>query len=238
MEPDLAPIFSRAVYKPGWNHVVDPHRVVTGLAERFQRDGGEIRRGRVTAIEVGAEGPRAVVLEDGARLQVERLVIAAGAWSHKLAERLGSRVPLESERGYHATLPAPGVRLNRVIEVGGHRFVIVPMAMGLRVAGTVEFAGLQAPPDYRRARRLVEKAARVLPGLNGEGASEWMGHRPSTPDSLPVIGPSPHVSGVYYAFGHGHLGLTFAATTARMIADMIAGRPAPVDPTPYRIDRF
>ncbi len=117
-------------------------------------------------------------------------------------------------------------------------FIATPMAMGLRLAGTVELASLDAPPDYRRARALLEHGRRLFPGLDGDGASEWMGCRPSLPDSLPVIGRAPGFSNVYFAFGHGHLGLTQGAVTGELIAALVAGRPPAIDLAPYRADRF
>jgi len=112
------------------------------------------------------------------------------------------------------------------------------MEVGVRLAGTVELAGLHAPPNYARARVLVECARRVLGEVNSDGATFSMGFRPSMPDSLPVIGPSPRYPTVFFAFGHGHLGLTFGAATGRLIAEMIDGRPTCVDMTPFRADRF
>lgn len=238
LEPDLAPIFAAGMFMPDWGHVADPYRVVTAIAEVFVRNGGTIRPGRAVDFEIGSEGPRALLTDGGERVPFDQLVVAAGAWSGGLARRLGSRVPLESERGYHATLPQSGVRLRRMLHSAAGGFVLTPMAMGLRLAGTVELGGLEAPPNYARAHVLVKRARRFLPGLNAEGASTWMGHRPSLPDSLPVIGRSPHFANLFYAFGHGHLGLTEAATTGRLIAALAAGRPAGIDLAPFRVDRF
>jgi D-amino-acid dehydrogenase len=112
------------------------------------------------------------------------------------------------------------------------------MAEGFRIAGTVEFGGLEAPPDWRRADALVAHARRLFPGLSTEGAQRWMGYRPSMPDSLPVIGRSPKHRNAYFAFGHGHLGLTLGAVTGRLIADLVVGRTPSLDPSPYGIDRF
>lgn len=238
LEPDMAADFACAMLVPGWYHVSDPYRLVTSFAEHVVRNGGEIKRGEVTRIESGASGPRALHLDDGASIPVDRLVIAAGAWSHSLAAQLGSRVSLESERGYHTTIPDPGVNPSRQIAYQAQGFVITPMYMGLRVAGTVELAGLVAPPNYERARVLLPKAKRVYPALRLDGGSEWMGHRPATPDTLPVIGGSPKFPNVYYAFGHGHMGLSWGPTTGRLITELIAGRTPAVDLYPYRVDRF
>jgi D-amino-acid dehydrogenase len=116
--------------------------------------------------------------------------------------------------------------------------MVTPTAGGLRVGGTVEMAGLDAAPNYQRAKVLVRHAEFALPGLQTSRATEWMGHRPALPDTLPIIGPSARHPGVFYATGHGHLGLTYAATTARLIADLVGGRVPPIDMAPYRVDRF
>ena len=119
-----------------------------------------------------------------------------------------------------------------------HNFTMTPMDCGLRLGGTAEFAGVDAPPDYRRARILLEHGRRALPGLNGEGATEWMGCRPSLPDGLPIIDRSPRFANVFFAFGHAHFGLTEAPTTGKLIAEMIGGRPTSIDATPFRATRF
>ena len=134
-------------------------------------------------------------------------IIGAGVHSNEFSARLGSRVPLESQRGYHVHFENPSVTLRRPVLSGEGKFFATPMETGLRVAGTVEFAGTEAAPDYARADALGVQAARMLPGLAGSNVTQWMGHRPCMPDSLPVIGPSPKYANVYYAFGHGHVGL-------------------------------
>ena len=165
-------------------------------------------------------------------------VIAAGAWSKHLAAQLGSRPPLDTERGYHLHLPAPGVMPRLPVYSTERAFVCTPLETGLRVAGTVELGGLDAPPDWRRAEVLGHHARRWLPGLEAEGARRWMGFRPSMPDSLPVISASPRHANAFFAFGHGHCGLGLAARTAALIADLAAGRKPAIDMAPYRVDRF
>ena len=145
---------------------------------------------------------------------------------------------LESERGYNTTIARPGVTLGREIIFAERKFVATPLAIGLRIGGAAEFAGLDAPPNYERSDRLRRLARHYLPGLADDPGTAWMGHRPTTPDTLPVIGASPRAPRIVHAFGHGHLGLTQAATTARLVADIIAGRPAPIDLAPYSIGRF
>jgi D-amino-acid dehydrogenase len=237
IEPALASRWRHAVLLPDVGRVLDPGGLVKGLADHFARRGGVIARGAVKGFEHGPDGPRAVVTDAGT-LPADAVVIAAGAWSGSLAARLGSRVPLETERGYHITIPNPGVAPRRMIQPYGEGFLATPMAMGLRVAGTVELASLDAAPDWRRAEVLLAKAKSMFPGIDTSGASRWMGHRPSLPDSKPVIGRSPIHGNVFYAFGHGHLGLTGAATTGRHVADLVAGRQPAIDLRPFAIDRF
>ena len=237
MEPDLAPVFQRGLYFPDNGHVVNPLRLVETLAEGFLAGGGTIRRGQVEGFDMGAEGPRALHT-DGGDIPVDRLVVSAGAWSHRLTAKLGTRVPLETERGYHVMLPNPGVRLTAKIMNRDHMFGATQMEHGLRLSGTVEIAGIDAPPDYRRAHAVLERGRRMLPGLDDEGAEVWMGCRPSFPDSLPVIDRSPRFASVFFAFGHGHTGMIGAPMTARLIADLIGGRSPCIDPAPYAVDRF
>jgi len=135
-------------------------------------------------------------------------------------------------------LPPDAFDLKRQITFGGHGFVVTPLACGVRVGGAVEFAGLDAPPNFARSAALLAKAKRFMPELRTEGGTEWMGFRPSLPDSLPAIGPAAADERVVYAFGHGHLGLTQSAATARLVADIVSGRAPSIDITPFRPQRF
>ena len=235
--PALAKEIRAGVFYPDVGHTVDPKRLVQALAEDLDRGGGELRRARARGFETGSEGVSAVVTDGGA-IATDLVVVAAGAWSQPLAAALGSAVPLETERGYHVTLPEPGIEPRLPVVSSELRFCATPMAMGLRLAGTVELAGLDAPPDPGRWQVMLQQARRLYPALNDSGASYWMGHRPSLPDSLPVIGRAPRHANAYLAFGHGHIGLTTAAITGRVIAELAAGRPPPFDLAPFRADRF
>lgn len=235
LEPSVAPIFEMAVLMPEWNWVLDPHRIVTGVADYALGRGLKSWRGKAVGIRRGAGGVDGVVTDTGV-VPCDAVVVAAGAWSHEAARWFGSTVPLETERGYHMTLPKPAVEVRHTLNLGG--WVMTPMQMGLRLAGTVELAGLLAPPNWKRAEVLVERAKRILPGLDATDGSPWMGHRPSLPDSLPVISGSPHHKNVFFAFGASHLGLTEGATTGALIADLVAGRTPAIDMSPFRIDRF
>jgi glycine/D-amino acid oxidase-like deaminating enzyme len=171
-------------------------------------------------------------------ITADRIIVAAGAWSIRITKQLGDRIPLETQRGYHMELPSPGIMPRIGLQSEERKFTITPMEGGLRLAGTAEFAGLDAAPDYRRARVLLDHTRIFFPDIDAADAREWMGHRPTTPDSLPVIGPSTRHENVYYAFGHGHTGLSGSAMTGRLIADLIAKRQPSIDPSPYRVSRF
>ncbi len=233
MEPALGPAVVRAAFTPQWSHVSDPKRIVDRLREHVVAGGADLRCAEVTGI-----AGTAVTMAEGRTQPFDRLVIAAGAWSGALARRLGDRVLLESERGYNATLPAAGVRLGREVIFAERQFVATPLDIGLRIGGAAEFAGLVAGANTRRSDALVKLARRYLPGLDDTGAVRWMGHRPTTPDSMPVIGASPRRADVIYAFGHSHLGLTLGPTTGRLVADLVAGRTPPLDLSPFSIARF
>lgn len=237
LEPSLAPIFHRAVFYPDVGHTVDNLRFVKELAASFLRLGGEIRRTAVTGFDQGEGGVRAVVTEAGA-LPCSGVVIAAGAWSKTLAAMLGSRPLLDTERGYHLTLPHAGADLRLPVYSTECGFVCTPLENGLRIAGTVELGGLEAAPDWRRAEVLYRNASRWFPGLDRRDESRWMGYRPSMPDSVPVISRSPRHRNAAFAFGHGHIGLSLGARTGALVADLLAGRDPGIDMHPYRVDRF
>ena len=165
-------------------------------------------------------------------------VVACGAWSKQLAAGLGDAVPLETERGYNTTLPPGAFDVRRQLTFGGHGFVVTRLSSGIRVGGAVELGGLKLAPNFRRSEAMLKKAKSFLPGLDTAGGKQWMGFRPSMPDSLPVIGRSTGSDRVLYAFGHGHLGLTQSAATGRLVADLRAGRTPPLDLAPFRPDRF
>ncbi|MDP6786114.1 MAG: FAD-binding oxidoreductase [Rhodospirillales bacterium] len=237
MEPDLGPAVECGVHLDGTEHTVDPLRLTRAFAESFQRRGGTILRETVRDLETGADGPPRVVT-DAATHAPDLIVLAAGAWSGRLAARLGSRVPLAAERGYHVMLPDPGVSLSRPIRLSDRYVVVTPMEHGLRLTGIAEFSGLDKPSNDARADLVLRQAQAVIPGIRTEGMTRWMGHRPSTPDSIPVIGRSPRHPSVLFAFGHSHSGLSQAAVTGRLIGELAAGRPTSIDLAPFRPERF
>ncbi|MEO3389075.1 FAD-binding oxidoreductase [Mesorhizobium sp. CAU 1741] len=241
LQPGLAPQFVKGTFVPGWKTVADPKLLGKALWTYAQGLGAQLRIATVEQLRTVATGQSESMIElrlgDGEVLRCWDLVICAGAWSHTLARLAGDRIPLETERGYNTTLPAGAFDLKRQLIFSGHGFVVTPLETGIRVGGAVELAGLKRPPDYRRSKAMLEKAQRFLPGIDPKGGRAWMGYRPSLPDSLPVIGAasSPHV---FYAFGHGHLGLTQAAATGRLVSELVAARPPALNLTPFSPQRF
>ncbi|MEH6630362.1 MAG: FAD-binding oxidoreductase [Halopseudomonas aestusnigri] len=237
-EPSLGEQAHCGVYQPNWGHFANPADLVMGLAKQFQKSGGTHLTDEVEAIEFADNKPSLARTKGGQALEFDHLVIAAGAWSTRLSKKLGDYFTLDTERGYNTTLPTPGVELNNMVLFAEDKFVATPMNMGLRIGGAVEFAGVEAEPNYSRCDTLLTLAKGYFPTLNGEGGTKWMGRRPSTPDSVPVISPSRHHPNVHYAFGHGHLGITAGAVTGRAISDMIAKRPSEFNLAPFHINRF
>jgi D-amino-acid dehydrogenase len=240
MEPAISRHISHGAFHGGWYFVKNPAQVVKSIAEQVVRNGGEIVSDDVLRIEREGEKAKALQLKSGKSILIDRLVICAGAYSHLLARQLGENVPLETERGYHMVLPNSGVSLSRSLTYARTPAAATPMDMGLRLAGTDEFAGLDAPPNWKRADALWTIFKSLLPGLNEPDAAttRWMGRRPGLPDSLPVIGPSKKASNVWYGFGHGHMGLTWGPTTGRLVSEMMTGVKSNIDLTQFRFDRF
>jgi D-amino-acid dehydrogenase len=210
---------------------------VKDLADTLVEIGGRVVRAE--ARDFVFDGDGTVGLETSEEpVDADAVVIAAGAWSARLTERLGHRVPLESERGYHVELAKPSIVPPIPVMMTDGKCVAAPIAGGLRVAGIVEFGGLDAPPNPRPLRVLIERVRQLFPGITFEGHREWLGHRPATTDSLPVVGRSPSHPNVFFAFGHHHVGLTGGPKTGRLIAELITGSEPNIDLTPYRVDRF
>ena len=241
LEPTLARDFVRGILVRENGHTSNPLGLVERLLGQFLRSGGELVRARAFGFDL-ADGRLAAIRTDTGDLPADAAIVCAGAWSRPLAAALGDRIPLETERGYHLMICDPEVMPRIPTADAEGKFVATPMESGLRFAGTVELAGLTAPPDWRRARILLDQGRRMLPGLAAhyteDRISMWMGHRPSLPDSLPVIGPSRATPDVIYAFGHGHVGMTAAPMTGKLVADLVVGRPPAIDITPFAPARF
>lgn len=236
-DPALSPAITHMSLMPEQGHVPSPIRLSRALAARLRAAGAPF----VTRAATGfffEDGRVARVLTDGAPVDTDAVVLAAGAHSKDLAGKLGSPVPLETERGYHVMLESPSVLPRIPVCSGEGKYFVTPMEDGLRVAGTVELAGLDAPPNYERADALLPGAKRMLPELTHSKVERWMGHRPSLPDSMPVLGRSPTVPNAIFAFGHGHVGLTCAAPSADIVAALVAGDAPYMDITPFGAGRF
>lgn len=236
LQPGLpAHVGAGAAFFPRTVTLDDPAAMLRALRASVKAAGVRRIEGQVTALT--REAGRVMLTGHGLNLSARKVVLAAGAWSKHLAEMAGDRVPLDTERGYHLEYDCPTPRLIRQMTPVSRGFYFCPMAGRLRVAGTVELGGLKAPPSPHRWAVMERGARAILPDLP-EPDRRWMGFRPSLPDSRPVIGPSQVGADVIHAYGHGHLGLTLGPITARIVADLIAGRVPEMDIAPYRPNRF
>jgi D-amino-acid dehydrogenase len=241
-DPAYGPSIGFAVRMPDHGRISDPGAYVRALADHVVAKGGALRIAEVT--DVVREGGRVRGLRLRARdgtaetLDCDAAVLAAGAWSGPLAAQLGLKVPLESERGYHLELWEPSVMPRAPGMVAAGKFVATPMDGRLRLAGVVEFGGLEAPASRAPLELLKRNVAAAFPGLTWKHTTEWMGHRPAPADSIPVIGPVPGVPGAFLAFGHHHIGLTGGPRTGRIVAQLIAGQRPNIDLAPYAPSRF
>jgi D-amino-acid dehydrogenase len=238
LEPDLKGRFRFGILAPDNGSTLDPSQLVKALHAQCVADGAQTVQGEAARFERQGGAVRAVVLAGGQRIDCDGVVVAAGAWSAPLVRALGLRVPLETQRGYHVTVQSSNLALRHTVMAPEYNLMVNPMAMGLRLAGSVEFAGLAPPPNYRRADVLLAKGREMFPHLDTTRTTRWMGHRPCLPDSLPVIGRAPALDNAWLAFGHGHVGMCGGATTGREVAHLVAGRAPQVDLAPFRPDRF
>lgn len=239
-EPAISPHIHCGVFHGGWYFISNPERMVKSIAATIVRNGGEFLIDDVVQIEREDRSAKFLTLKSGKTAKLDRLIICAGAYSHLLAKQLGEKVLLEAERGYHMILPNSGIKLSRSLTYARTPAAVTPMEMGLRLAGSDEFAGLEAEPNWARADALWKAFKILLPELNepDSATTRWMGRRPGTPDSLPVIGPSKTVSNVWYGFGHSHMGLTWGPSTGRLISELVCGFKSNIDLSPFRVDRF
>jgi D-amino-acid dehydrogenase len=234
-EPNLARLYHKAVRFTDVYHLDTPFRYALALADAIRRRGGQFVQGDVRTLARTVDEVAAVL--EAQILRADRLVVAGGAWSKPLAASVGDKVLLDTERGYHVHFPQGGSLLNGPCCYPEYGFYMTPLEEGLRAAGTVELGGLGAPPHAGRTDRIARIARELVPAL-GPPADTWLGFRPSMPDSLPVVGPSPNDSRILYAFGHGHIGLTLAGVTGRIISDLVSDREPPVDIAPLGLSRF
>jgi D-amino-acid dehydrogenase len=237
LEPALAPVFKSGMLLPDNGRCKNPHQLVRAIAHEAERNGATIVRGRVQGFQNNATGVTAIIV-DGVAHPVERMVIAAGAASGRLSAQLGTPLPVEAERGYHITIADPGVMPRIPVSNVDAKFVCSPMNVGLRVAGTAEFAGYDAEPNWRRAALLEAQARAMFPGVRMEQVTRWMGRRPSLPDGLPVLGAAPKFGNAFFAFGNSHFGMSAGPVMGKVVAELVAGRKAGIDIAPFSPARF
>lgn len=237
MEPGLAPIYKSAVLMPGNGRCRNPYRLVQILADEAIRLGARFVKADITRINL-REGRCESIVLDGVVTPVQRLVVAAGIGSKMLTDQLNMNIPLEAERGYHVTIKNPGVLPNRQIIVKDWGLGAGPIDGDLRLAGTVEFSGVKAKPDWRRADRLLMRARELFPSVNATEVSRWKGDRPSISDGLAVLGRPKRFDNIFFAFGNGQHGLTAAPMMGRLLSEVVLDRKTSIDISPFNPDRF
>ena len=238
MFPGISSAVRRGVLIPGNGYTISPQRLVRTLHRLFVDEGGRVLPEVVMKIIPRAEGSAYDLMTNVGVHRCRQIVVAAGAHSVRLLKPLGIHVPLETERGYHVMLPEANVSFATAVSNKTRSCGITPMADGLRVAGTVEIAGLEAAPDERRAQALLTNIRAMFPDVNIEGHRFWMGFRPSTPDSLPILGEVVGRPGLFLAVGHGHFGMTGGPPSGELVADLVNGATPKLDPSAYSPLRF
>ncbi len=240
-EPGLHPRYPFGIVVEEAGHCRDPGGYVAALADLARGRGATFVNACAIGFDVYDGRLRAVETDTGA-IACDAAVIAAGVRSKALAATLGDRLPLEAERGYHVMIADAEAGPRTTMMVSDAKMVVNAMDGGLRAAGQVEFAGLDAAPDWRRADILREHLLRLFPALPAtvppERVRVWLGNRPSMPDGRPCIGPSRATPDVIYAFGHGHVGLVGSARTGRLVAQLVGGRPTEIVTEPFDPRRY
>ncbi|MEM9699389.1 MAG: FAD-binding oxidoreductase [Pseudomonadota bacterium] len=235
-EPALAPEITFVARMGAHGYIADPGGYVRALAAAFAERGGKVLEGDVHDIVVTGERVEAVLSSAG-RLPCQGVVLSTGVWSTPLMKKLGLKIPLETERGYHIVFEAASGGPSRPFMMATGKFVATPMTQGLRCAGILEFGGLDKGPSKAPLALIRRQARRAFPKLRATSEIEWLGHRPAPADSLPLIGQIGE-TGIYTAFGHHHIGLTGGPKTGRLIAGLISGRPVKTDLRPFHPQRF
>lgn len=222
LEPALSKHFAGGYLLPQWLTVSDPYKVVTGLAEAVTSKGGKLIIDQVESVlpETGQSKAR-VIHRNGQQSLFDKVIVSAGAWSNQVLNAGGNKQPLEAERGYNITYQNPGFSLRRALLFADRGIVATQLDHGMRIGGWAELGGLHRPANPEYFKTLDQIARELFPGIQTEDNYPWMGHRPSTPDSQPVVRKADNSRHIIYAFGHGHLGLTQSATTARKVAALI-----------------
>jgi D-amino-acid dehydrogenase len=227
-DPAYGDAFDKVVRCKNHGRISDPGAYVKALADHFVDQGGALQIAEVRDVDIEAGAITGLQSSDGP-MTADHIVFAMGPWSKSIAHKLGVKVPLESERGYHLEFINPSVMPKAPLMVASGKFVLTPMEGRLRAAGVIEFGGLQKPPSRAPFDMLRRQVAAILPDMNYDSIVEWMGHRPAPADSLPSIGANDTLGRSYSAFGHQHVGLTGGPKTGRIIADLIGGKKPNID---------
>ena len=235
LEPNIKPFYHGGVYYPYARHARNPKKILIKFFELFLKKGGKFEKRNIKDINFDSEKP--IFVTEEKKFTFDKVIIACGAFSKKLTDNLGERIPLETERGYHVHFKDCDHLLNRPVIFSNRGFGISPMEQGLRVVGTVEFGGLDNPLSKSRIKNLINNAKYMLGDLP-EHEDEWLGFRPTLPDFLPVIGPSKNHKNVFYCFGHHHLGWTLGPISGKIVSGMIAKENTNLNLTPYSSLRF
>jgi D-amino-acid dehydrogenase len=235
LEPNIKPVYHGGVYYDYARHARNPKKILIKLFENFLKKGGKYLKLNINGLDFDGEKP--VARTEIQRFVFDKIVIACGAFSKKLTDKLYENIPLDTERGYHVHFKNCDHLISRPVIYSNRAFGMTPMEQGLRVVGTVEFGGLKNPLSKARIKNLIDNAKELLGGLP-EHEDEWLGFRPSLPDFLPVIGPSKNYKNVFYSFGHHHLGWTLGAISGKIISNMIANENTNIDLKPYSSLRF
>ena len=235
LEPNLKPFYHGGVFYDYARHARNPKKILIKLFENYVKKGGKFLKININDLNFDQNKP--VIKSENQRFIFDKLVIACGAFSKKLTDKLDEKIPLDTERGYHIHFKDFDYLISRPVVYSNRGFGMTPMEQGLRVVGTVEFGGLDNPVSKRRIKNLLLNANEMLDGLP-EHKDEWLGFRPTLPDFLPVIGPSKNYDNVFYCFGHHHLGWTLGAISGKIISNMIAQENTNLDLQPYSSLRF
>ncbi len=218
LEPRVGPRYQVGMFLPDHATVLNPFRYVQAIVKAAVDGGARLVRQEVDRITPLA-GRRWQVQDDARTNGFDQVVVAAGAWSRRLLDPLGVRLHLESQRGYHVQFQGGPQVVSRTVVLADRKVFVTPMEDGIRAGGTVEIGGLSRPPNPKRAELLAGIARETFAGLDQVESTQWMGHRPCMPDTVPVVGPAPDNPGLWIATGHGHLGMTDSISTAERIAD-------------------
>ena len=235
LEPNIKPFYHGGVYYDYARHTRNPKKILLKLFDNFLKKDGKFLKLNVQELNFDDDKP--VIRSDVQRFVFDKLVIACGAFSKRLTDKLHENIPLDTERGYHVHFKDCDHLISRPVVYLNRGFGMTPMEQGLRVVGTVEFGGLDNPLSKSRIKNLIINAKDMLDGLP-EHEDEWLGFRPSLPDLLPVLGPSKNYKNVFYSFGHNHLGWTLGAISGKIISKMIANESTNLNLSAYSSSRF